>query len=480
MSKETVIQSLKEKYGRRATDSALDRELYSRDLAPVPAKVVKPFFQTVPDLIIRPATVDEIVDIVTLAAREKIPVTPRASGSTVFFNCVPVKGGIVLDLGLLNGVIALDRQAMTVTVGAATTWSDLEAQLNQEGFSCKSMPSSAPSASIGGWLSMKGYGIGSIKYGELADQVRSIDVVLPDGRARRADRASNPPLSWFAASEGTLGVITSIELELRTLTPMQHLLFHLADEHDLVSAMTLLNGQDSVPYNMHFSEAHFLKEMKALGHLDLDIDSGCLLSVDFEGEGATLARTDGLVENLQSRIKSLTMLPEEAAAAEWQERFRSIGLKRGGPTLLGGEVWLPVAQLSAYLNKVNKLGSTYKTTMMSYGHVVSREHATVMTMFFSDETKQVRYLLDLGLVKAIQDAGHQCGGSPYGVGLWNTPYLSRVYSRSELAELHNRKKQLDPENLMNPGKLYQAPPVLKPALFGLGMNMAATIRRFIS
>ena len=480
MSKETAIKSIKEKYGRRATDSSLDKELYSRDLAPVPAKVVKPFFQTVPDLIIRPATPDEVVDIVRLAAQEGIPITPRASGSTVFFNSVPVKGGLVLDLGLLEGVISLDREAMTVTVGSATTWSDLEDHLNKEGFACKSMPSSAPSASVGGWLSMMGYGIGSIKYGALADQVRSIEVVLPDGRLHQADRNSDPPLSWFSASEGTLGIITKIELELRKLTPMKHLLFHLGSEHDLVSAIELLNSQELMPYNLHFSETSFLQQMKILGHLDLEIDNGCLLSADFEADGTTDGHPDALVEFLENKIDSITVLPQEAADKEWHERFRSIGLKRGGPALLGGELWLPVAQLPSYIEKVNKLGGTYNVTMMSYGHVVSKEHATIMTMFFSDETNQVRYLLDLSLVKAIQDAGYQCGGSPYGVGLWNTPYLSRVYSKSELAELQNRKKQLDPANLMNPGKLYQAPPVLKPALFGLGMNMAATVRRFIS
>ena len=480
MSKEAAIQSIKEKYGRRATDSSLDRELYSRDLAAVPANVVKPFFQTVPDLIIRPSTTDEIVEIVKIAAQDQIPITPRASGSTVFFNSVPVKGGLVLDLGLLNGVTSIDRDAMTVTVGSATTWSDLEDYLNREGLACKSMPSSAPSASVGGWLSMMGYGIGSVKYGELTDQVRSIEVVLPDGRIHQADRDSDPPLRWFAASEGTLGIITKIELEIRKLTPMKHLLFQLVSSHDLVTVIELLSSQDMVPYNMHFSEAHFLQQMNALGHLNLEIESGCLISVDYEGDGDTLDQVDGLVEDLKNKIDSLNILSEETAKGEWQERFRSIGLKRGGPTLLGGEVWLPVAQLPGYLKEVDKLSTTYKTRMMSYGHVVSSDHATVMTMFFSDETNQVRYLLDLSLVKAIQDAGYHNGGTPYGVGLWNTPYLSRVYSKSKLAELQERKKRLDPANLMNPGKLYQAPPVLKPALFGLGMNMAAAVRRFIS
>ena len=125
------------------------------------------------------------------------------------------------------------------------------------------------------------------------------------------------------------------------------------------------------------------------------------------------------------------------------------------------------------------MSRAYNLTMMSYGHVVSKEHATAMTMFFSDETKMVRYMLDLSLVKKIQDAGHRCGGSPYGVGLWNTPYLGRIYPKTRLDELRRRKKEIDPNNIMNPGKLYRSPLVLQPFLFGLGMNAAAVMRRFI-
>jgi len=475
----TTIESIKEKYGRRATTSPLDRELYSRDLAPVPEAIVNPFFKTVPELIVRPASSEEVADLIEKAASDSIPITPRASGSSVFFNAVPVSGGLVLDLGLLDDIGEPDIEAMSVRVGSAVTWSDLEDYLNKKGLACKSMPSSAPSASVGGWLSMMGYGIGSLKYGALASQVRSIEVVLPDGSQHQATATSDPPMDWFVASEGTLGIITHIELEIRRLSEMKHLLLHIGDDEYLPIIMDRLINSELLPFNMHFSEVRFIAEMKKLGHLQAETESGCLLSVDYEGSNNELNSVERIISDLCGTHSSIERLPDDLAVEEWGQRFRSIGLKRGGPSMLGAEVWLPLNNLSRYLKEIEQMGKTYKLTMMSYGHVVSKEHATAMTMFFSDETKMVRYVLDLSLVKKIQDTGHRCGGSPYGVGLWNTPYLSRIYPKARLEELRSRKKKLDPGNIMNPGKLYRSPLVLQPVLFGLAMNAASIMRRFI-
>ena len=87
----------------------------------------------------------------------------------------------------------------------------MDEYLNARGFALKSFPSSAPAASIGGWFCTMGYGIGSLKYGSLLSQVKAAEVALPAGEIRRLTRQTDPPLDWFAASEGTLGIITRLE-----------------------------------------------------------------------------------------------------------------------------------------------------------------------------------------------------------------------------------------------------------------------------
>lgn len=474
---DTIRQTIQKEFGDRATSSPLERELYSRDLGPVPAIMADTLFRTSADLIVRPTTTQEIASLVKRANAEGIPLTPRAGGSTVFFNSVPAKGGIIIDMNGMSGVVSLDEAGKIVKVKAATTWSDLEDYLNERGLACKSMPSSAPAATIGGWLCMMGYGIGSLKYGGLMSQVKSVEVVLPDGNVKKISRTTDPSLEWFEDSEGTLGIVTEIELEARALTPMKHFLLHLSDDRKGVQIMNALIGAKIRPYNLHFSDVHFVQGLKDLGLSHLSIREGGLLIADYEGSAQELAEAEAFVHQLVKENASAKLLPESEADLEWEERYKSIRIKRGGPAVLGGEMWLPVAGIPAYLEDIRKMAKAYHLNMMSYAHIVSPERATAMTLFAADERKVIQYILGLSLVKKIQDIGYRHGGCPYGIGLWNTPYLSRLFTPAKLKEIRQRKKKMDPRGIMNPGKVYSAPFMMNPLNFTLGMEVFALIRR---
>lgn len=477
----TLLTTLTERFGKRVTTSPLDRELYSRDLAPVPDVLVKPLFQAKADVIVRPRSSQEIAELMRLASSASMPVTPRAGGSTVFFNSVPTRGGMLIDLGLLAGVVDLDEANMLVTVRAGTTWEDLEKNLNVRGFACKSMPSSAPAATVGGWFAMMGYGIGSIKYGDLLSQIREAEVVMPDGEIRTVTADSTPPLSWFAASEGTLGIVTALKMEIRKDRPMKHVLMHIADSKQAVRIMQDLLAAPSPPYNLHFSDPHALAAMHALGYAPKP-EHGLHLLVDYEGTETELREIDthlATLRNTGQKHAGVSFAPAGEAEAEWQQRFSSLRLKRGGPSLLGGELWLPVKRLADYLANIETVARRHATPLMTYGHVVSATHATVMTMFYADERQRLHYILDLGLVKKIQDVGARLGGTCYGVGLWNTPYLKRLHPAAARKRLRRRKKEIDPLGLMNPGKLYAPPLALNPYTFHLGMEAALLARRVL-
>lgn len=475
--KAEVLDEIKRKYGDRATDTPFERSLYSRDLAPVPALLVDPLFNTMPDLVVRPANVEEVAEILRTAWAGNIPVTPRAGASTVYFDSVPVKGGVVMDLNLLRGVVGLDEERMTVTVQAGTTWSELDDYLNRRGLTVKSYPSSAPVASIGGWFCMMGYGIGSLKYGSLLSQVRAAEVVLATGEVRVVTRDTDPPLSWFAASEGTLGIVTWLELEVRRLSPMKHFLIQFTNVPEMTRVLTELKDASVTPYNLHFADPACVRAMHDLGLTPGGVQDGCILEIDYEGTDRELAQAEDIIRTMAAGNKSINMLPNEVAEMEWKERFKALRLKRGGPAVLGGEVWLPADELAGYLADINKMSLRYGIDLISYGHVVTPEHATVMTMFYTDETKTLKYIFNLSLVKKIHDIGYRHHGCPYGVGLWNTPYIDRIFSRKRLAGLRERKKTLDPRGTMNPGKVYRSPLLMNPYIFGMGMDVMAGILR---
>lgn len=474
-----IIQKMAEKYGDRVTDSMYERSLYARDLAPVPGLLANMIVKSVPDVVIRPENTKEVAEIMKVAYANNIPVTPRAGGSTVYFNTVPAKKGILMDLNLIKGIAALDEAGMTVKVKAATTWSELDEYLNNKGFAPKSFPSSAPAATIGGWFCMMGYGIGSLKYGSLFSQVRSIEVVYPDGKIQNITSKTNPALDWFVSSEGTLGIITELEVEIRKLNPMKHFLLQLPDAAKMMATMQDIIKGPVIPYNMHFSDQECLKAMNALGFSPANMETGCLIGVDYEGSDGELKQAEEFINSLSAANKVVNPMPEETAELEWEEKFKALRLKRGGPSVLGAEIWLPIKSLPAYLNDVQKMEKSYNLGLFSYGHIVTPEYVTVMTTFYADETKTIKYVFNLSLVKKIHDIGHHYGGYPYGVGLWNSPMVGRIHAVPELQELKKRKQTLDSKKIMNPGKVYRAPLLINPFNYTMAMGVLAGVRKVI-
>jgi Fe-S oxidoreductase/FAD/FMN-containing dehydrogenase/glycine cleavage system H lipoate-binding protein len=469
------LRFLEHLLGERATTSELERELYSRDMAPVPSLLVTPLgLKTKPDIVVRPETDEEVVRIVKHATQHDIPITPRASGSTPYFDSVPVKGGILLDLNGLRGEPVLNEDRLTVTVRAATRWQELDRWLRQRGFAVKSYPTSAPSATVGGWLNMEGYGIGSLRYGSVHEQVISAWVVMPDGQLMTVNEDSDPPLSWFAGSEGTLGIVTECELSIRRKPVAEgHHLLAFSNISSLQEAALALANAEPRPYNIHYMDSNYLRLVEEAGFSVPD--HRLLLAIDYDGDGEEVNRGDILVREVAAQTNG-EMLPAEIALEEWKDRFEALRAKRTGPSMLAAETWLPLSNLNAYLTDVEKLGRRTGIRFFNYGHVVSPENGLSFSMYRTNERQVINYVMSLSLTKKLHDISQKNGGRPYGIGVWNTPYLDRIFSKEELAELRHRKGLRDPHGIMNPGKIYWPLKLLPPLLFRPGMNVMALMR----
>ncbi len=459
----------------RVTEDAVERKLYSRDLAPVPAIMVKPFFRTLPDAVVRPGNAEQVAEVMRQATREHIPVTPRAAASTSYYNTVPVRGGWVLDVNDLRDGIELDAGRQTVRVLPATTWFELDDALQQKGFAVKSYPSSAVSATVGGWVSMQGHGLGSLTYGGVGQQLVSLQVAWPNGELRTLTRESDPPLDWFVAAEGTLGVITQVELTVRPRPAAEsHHLFAFDDLNALGQNVAALARVEPRPFTVFFADSGYLRLLARAGfHIPLDLpqshfpisEKGLLLA-SFQGEPLKVNRGRDALARLTGKE-----LPSDLALEEWNLRLYHLRTKRAGPSLLAAEMWLPLKGLSDYLTSVKSLAERNHLLIGTYGLAVAPDQALVMSLYPTDERNTFQYLAAIGFTKRLHDLGARYGGRPYGVGLWNSAYLPRLFSRSQLAELKKRKAQLDPLGIMNPGKLYQASFPLWPITFGLGTGV---------
>lgn len=471
-----TVEQLKSTFGERATTDKFERSFYERDLAPIPDLLVKPLADTLPDIVIRPQNTEEVAGIVKLAKEKGIAITTRAGGSTVYFNSVCTRSGIILDINGLNDLVAVDAGNRVVRVGAGLTWWKLERQLKRLGLAACSYPSSAQAATIGGWLVMMGYGIGSLKYGSVMNQVIAAQVVLPDGNSRKLDKTSDPPLSWLAASEGTLGIVTEVELKVRSKPETEwHSLAAFKDAEEMQVFIEDAVALRKKPFNLHFSDPGCNSLRKRLGLVCSQAEQAYTVAFDADGSKEETHEACLAYKRCLGAARGRD-LGEGEGEQEWQHRFYSLVLKREGPSLLGAEIWLPINNLADYLYDITNFENKHNLYIKSYGHIVSKKYAMIMTMFNADERDTVAYLQGLALVKKLHDIGAKHGGMPYGIGLWNTPYLNRCQTSQELVELKRRKQLLDPHNIMNPGKRYQAPWLLKPALFAIGMDLLAATR----
>lgn len=463
----------------RLTQDPIERRMYARDLAPVPALMVAPFFRTLPDYVARPADAAQTAAIVGHAVRERVPVTPRAAASTSFYNAVPLRGGLVLDVNDLHAGPDLDPVRRTVRVGPAVTWFQLDDQLRRHGFAVKAYPSSAVSATVGGWISMQGHGLGSLQSGGVGEHLLSLRVVLPNGELVTVTRETDPPLEWFLAAEGTLGVIVEAELSVRPrpAAEAQHVRAYTSVA-ELGASVAALARSEPRPFTVFFGDAGYLDLLKQGGfHVPADPDTGVrgLLMAAYEGEPDDVGRGQAFLHSLAGRE-----LPAETALDEWALRLFHLRTKRAGPSLLAAEMWLPIENVGSYLRDVAQLAARTRLTIGTYGLALTPAQAQVMSLYPADERHTASYLAAIGFTKALYDLGARLGGRPYGVGLWNTAYLGRIFTGRQLAELRARKARLDPAGLLNPGKLYAASFPLWPIAFGPGAAVLGAAHPFLN
>ena len=185
-----IENDLKAITGDRITFSPFERWSYSSDILHLP-RMVKFLFKSVPEAVVKPASVQQVSQVITYCNRHRIPVVARGGGSSGLFGAVPKRGGVVLDMTDLNAVMEIDREHETVTAQAGLTWWELEKKLNKQNLTLKSYPSSARSATLAGWVMTSGLGIGSLKYGSLSGHVTSLEMVHGDGSIREYGRTTS-------------------------------------------------------------------------------------------------------------------------------------------------------------------------------------------------------------------------------------------------------------------------------------------------
>ena len=453
-----------------------EKDIRSTD-ASEPPKILKIIlFSDVAGLVAKPKTHEEVVGCVQICRRLGIPLVVRGAASSAFGAVLPPDGGLVIDMGGVAGLVSLDRDADQATVRAGTRWVDLSLELRKEGLALRTSPSSIFST-VGGWFVTGGYGLNSLLYGHISKHVSKIRVVFPDG----GDRYLPPGDRLFElmiGSEGQLGVITELTLSVRKAPKASRgILFQTADDQSAFKMVSSLLAAKAPVAHIMFFDQHRIREIIRLTKApSLPIRDAPAVLVVVEGDDPEKLRVPVPAD------VSATELPEFMGNLLWGDRYFPMRGRILGPGMLGSEVVVPLQGVPQFLGKVKQLGHFFGVEIASEAHILSDKEALVLSFFLTDQRQPLMYTIHAVLSMLITRTGTDFKGRPYAVGIWNQPFSSYVISRERMAELKRVNRELDPEDLFNPGKFLSKRAKLSGALsiilkermtlFALGSLMA--------
>ncbi len=448
----------------------VDRLAYSHDAFPLALKMAglgKPF--ALPELIVFPDTTEEVAAIMRIAHKYATPIVPFGGGSGIVGGALPVLGGIVVDLKRLATIDELDPVSRLVTVGAGINGQRLEDYLNERGFTTGHYPQSLRSSTVGGWIAHRAVGTASTRYGGIESLVAGMEVVLTSGdvlRLQPSPRTSTGPdlRQLFIGGEGTLGIVTRATLRIRTLPEArQWLAFTFSGFSPGLDAIRCIVQGGIQPAVVRLYDEHEARDLFQAGGVETGV---CLLFLSCEGDPEQVNGDCIRVERLISKIGGTQVSPSPAQHW-WKDRFNTRSLLKTLHTPLGLADALEVAAPWRVLPNLYVAMSDAMMTALTasgrpgivYGHT---SHAYIdganLYMIFHGEAGSTEELpaLYARVLNAAFSVCRSLGATlshHHGIGLAKAKWLAWEFGEIGMNVLRAVQKALDPDGLLNPGKI---------------------------
>ncbi len=424
-----------------------------------------------PDLVVFPGSAEEISRIVKLANRHRFPVVPRGAGTGRAGGSVPVLGGVVLVMTRLNRILEINPEDMVAVAEPGVVTGVLKRAVAEQGLYYPPDPGSADYCTIGGNVAAGAGGAVAVQYGVTRDYVLGLEVVLPTGEIIEAGaRTMKSVVGYdltrlFLGSEGTLGVITRIVLRLAPQPASRlSLVAGFATLEGALTAVGQVLRSGLTPAAIEFMDQATLTCVREMLPFSLPPQVTALLLFMIDGHPRDVAqRAKRLHEMCTKAEANLLLQAADEAEAErlWAARRAiSPATFKVRPHKVSEDVAVPLGAIPRFVGGVEEIARRRDLPIICFGHAGDGNiHVNIMFDQGLPREREAAHAATEDLFALVGRLRGTLSGE-HGVGITKAPYLGLEISKAAMDLQRRLKQAFDPQNIMNPGKIF--PPAGRP------------------
>jgi len=417
-----------------------------------------------PDVVVHASNTLEVSAVVKLAREHGIPIVTRGAGSGMTGGSVPELGGIVLNLERMNKIVHLNVEDRIGYIQSGVITGEFQKLAEDNGLFYPPEPASAKFSTIGGNVAESAGGLGCVKYGLTKDFVAGLEFVTTSGEIVHTGvyNELGSPFNVgaiLAGSEGTLGIITEIALRLIPL-PESRLtvlaLFRTLVETAKASNVVLSSGVG--PSVLEFMDSYCIETVREYADVHIHKDTGALLIIELDGsEEYISAGKKKLLRILNElnpiELKSAQTLEERMSLWKLRESL-SPAIAKIAPLKFNEDICVPISQIPQICACVEELGKRRKVKVVTFGHSGDGNiHVNFMTHWNRpDEVARVKKAVKELFVEAVRIGGTLSG--EHGIGMTKRAYIGIALDEKTINFEKKIKRAFDPDNILNPGKIF--------------------------
>ena len=454
---DALRDTLQQRFGERCSASLAVREQHGRDESP--------FDVDPPELVVFCESTEEVAFVMQQAHAHAVPVIPYGAGSSLEGHLLAVQGGISLDVSRMNRVLRVSEDDLSVTVQAGVTREQLNSEIRHTGLFFPLDPGA--NASIGGMTATRASGTNAVRYGTMRENVLALTVVTADGRIvrtgthARKSSAGYDLTRLFVGSEGTLGVMTEITLKLYPLPEAVSAAVCHFPSVDAAVQTTIAIIQMGVP----IARCELLdgRTVAAVNRHDrLSLREQPMLLMEFHGSPAGVAEQARTVQDIAAEHGGESFewatTPEERTRL-WTARHHAYFAAlqtRPGCRCVTTDTCVPISRLAEAIGESVAEADAAGLPYFLVGHVGDGNfHIGYLIDPTQPEERVLAETLSAQLVGRSLRLGGTCTGE-HGIGLHKMGFLLDEAGPAAVGLMRAVKQALDPKNIMNPGKIFEA------------------------